>query len=226
MKSAFWLLVLGMWGASALAQSFPDDARRFEERLLEYRAVRDSLAAREMPNVRDSVALAAFSAAQEPQVRRLAQRERAVREAFRHLTETHPAASVSPYLLTLQGQYAHFGMLHRLVGEYFEGTRQLDRARDAFARAVALEPRVADTHLALGRVLVRLEAWPDALLAYERAVAADERRPDGYSPLINLHRRQGTLDTLIRRLEIRARATPSNTALQDALREARHKREG
>lgn len=226
MRRTLLLLWLGMWAISVMAQSFPDDARRFEERLLHYRAVRDSLASREMPDVRDSVAVVAFAAAQEPQSRRLAEGERAVRAAFLHLTRTHPAATVTPYLLSVQGQYAHFGMLHRLVGEYFEGSAQLDRARDAYARAVTLEPRYAETHLALGRVLVRLEQWEEALRAYERAVAADERRPDGYSPLINLHRRQGTLDALIRRLEIRARATPSNTALQDALREARHKREG
>lgn len=226
MRRTILMLWLGMWGLSAAAQSFPDDARRFEERLLHYRAVRDSLAGREMPDVRDSIAVVAFVAVQEPQSQRLAEGERALREAFRVLTRTHPAATVTPYLLSVQGQYAHFGMLHRLVGEYFEGSAQLDRARDAYTRAIALESRHTDTHLALGRVLVRLEQWDEALRAYERAVAADERRPDGYSPLINLHRRQGTLDTLIRRLEIRARATPSNTALQDAVREARHKREG
>ncbi|OZC04067.1 tetratricopeptide repeat protein [Rubricoccus marinus] len=98
---------------------------------------------------------------------------------------------------------------------------QVDRARDAFARAARLAPEAFVVHAEAGRWYESVGEWDAAALAWERAAALDG--PAAYASLIRVHRARGSLGALADRWLARLRTTAHDEPLRQATIEALHK---
>ncbi|MBK8719474.1 MAG: DUF3857 domain-containing protein [Deltaproteobacteria bacterium] len=80
---------------------------------------------------------------------------------------------------------------HAEVARLQQANGNLEAARDALARAVALAPQDADLHARLGRLLARTGAREAAVASLERSLALKPQQPDVRDLLASLDTRAG-----------------------------------
>ncbi len=76
-------------------------------------------------------------------------------------------------------------------GADFLSANQLEQAAEAFARAIAFDPGLAEAHVNLGFIAQRNGRFDQATQAYERAIAAAPSLAVAHFNLANLHRHIG-----------------------------------
>ena len=77
------------------------------------------------------------------------------------------------------------------LGFVLEKLKQPAQARDAFRQALSLSPAMDTAWLGLGRVLIQLGDWDEAVTAWSRQVELQPLCPDGLECLIRLHAARG-----------------------------------
>ena len=85
----------------------------------------------------------------------------------------------------------------------------LERAADAYRRAIEINPQFAEAHANLGAVLARLGQYKDAVLSYERALAINPRLTAARLNLGLAHYRAGALRAAAETLQAVHTAEPS-----------------
>jgi tetratricopeptide (TPR) repeat protein len=100
---------------------------------------------------------------------------------------------------------------------YALGTGNAERALELVRRAVELAPGDAATHADLGLVLARVNQLPQAIAAYEQALAIDPNLPDARSNLATLLFQTGRTDEGTGLLREAAAAYPGRPDIQQNL---------
>lgn len=105
----------------------------------------------------------------------------------------HLAQAQALYEKTLSAQPEHFDGLH-MLGVFFCQSRQPQRGAELIARAIKIQPQVADAHSNLGMAWQMLNKLDTALASYDRAIALNPN-------LAQAHANRGHVLTSLHRFE-------------------------
>lgn len=117
-------------------------------------------------------------------------------ELLQGVVQDHPGSPLAWYYL---------GLAHH-------GSTRLDAARDAYRRAVELDPGLAGAHVVLGRVQRELGEAAEARVSLERALELDPDSADAGFELGRLELESGNAETAVARLEAAVAADPGHAA--------------
>lgn len=140
-----------------------------------------------------------------------------------YLINNFPREEVERSLQNIVRSYEHSGLLHYLMGQFFEHWNEEQRAFDFYRIAARLSPRHHRIQIALGSQYERVGLMDSAIVAYERALVAAPSVRESYARLIRLYHHQKRLNDLCNRWLARYRVERDNTVLREALIEALHK---
>ena len=144
-------------------------------------------------------------------------------DVFSFFGRRFPMDHTEPVIQDVLDTYNASGRLLYLAGRYYEAHDRNGTATQFYQRATRKTPDLRDAHLALGRRHADAGRLPQAILAYERALASDESHPAAYRALVDLYRDTGRLHVLVRRWQSRLRGTPDNRVLREHLVDALHR---
>ncbi len=105
--------------------------------------------------------------------------EAKLREAMSLHQQGRPVEAEAAYALVLEQQPQNFYALHYLGLLVLHGG-QVERGVALLQRAVAVDPKVAPTHLQLGFGLEQLKRLAEAIASYDRAIALQPNVPEAY----------------------------------------------
>src|SRR6266478_2803358 len=108
------------------------------------------------------------------------------------------------------------------AGEGWGGDLRM-KAKNAALRAISLDDKAAEAHLALGQVLMRADwDWSGADRAFRRAIATDPRSAYSHAALSTLFTALGRHDEAIGEMEFACRLDPTSASLRSDLAWALH----
>ena len=100
---------------------------------------------------------------------------------------------------------------------------ETDEAEQVLISAARINPDDTDLHQKIADIFEESGNYEQAILAWERALGADEEFEEAYENLIRLHRKTGTLDKLCDRWQAQYRADSQNEYLAEYLIDALHR---
>ena len=109
--------------------------------------------------------------------------------------------------------------LFQRLGQLYIGTDQFERAREAYERALALDPDDPWTHLYMGNWFYHLRRWREAASWFERAA---ELLPDAaiaHTCRGDAYKKQGRYELAGRAYKAAARVEPDNATARRKLSE-------
>lgn len=144
-------------------------------------------------------------------------------EVFNFFTTHFEKEKVMPELRSLKNEYAQSGRLFYMISSYYMENGNMEEGVALLKESVVLSPNLAEAQVALGDYYYEQGQQQQAYIYYERAISADSENRPAYKKLIELHRKQGTLDQLCDRWKAQLRVKPNQPILKEFLIEALHK---